>query len=99
MGGDLVKGRRYFLDGIKKYQENYLIRVAYLKFYVIPVQDKKIYQEQKVFLQQAFKKWEKKFRWAPMKSQDSFYEDNRNLYNAIAKKQFEIITRNEKSFF
>ena len=99
MGGDLAKGRQHFLEGIKKYPENYLIRVAYLKFYVIPVQDKNAYQEQKDFLRQAFKSWERRFLWAPTESRDSFYEDNRNLYNAIAKKQFEIIIRNEKSLF
>ena len=99
VGGNFAKGREYFLEGIRKHPENYLIRISYLKFYVIPIQDKKTYQEQKVFLQQAFRAWERRFLWTPIGEQGSFYEDNRNLYNAIAKKQFEIIMKNENSIF
>ena len=79
---------------MKKYPENYLIPVSYLRFYLIPSQDRVAYRKQKAFLQQAFKQWRERFLWPPVKPQH--YRDDRNLYNAIAQKQFEMIVVREK---
>ena len=97
LGGNMAKGQQYFLQAMKQYPENYLIRIAYLRFYVIPARDRKIYQQQKAFLNKAFKKWRERFLWPPIKSQH--YRDDRNLYNAIALKQFEIIVNSENRLF
>ena len=97
LGGDFAKGKKHFMEGIKKYPENYLLRTSYLKFYAIPSRDRDAYLSQKVFLQKAFKKWRKRFLWPPIKPE--YHQDDRNLYNAIAQKQFQMMVKNEKKLF
>ena len=97
LGGDLAKGKKIFVEAITKYPENYLIRTSYLKFYVIPSRDRDIYLAQKNFLRKAFREWRKGFLWPSFKSAQ--YEDEGNLYRAIAQKQFQLMVKNEKQFF
>ena len=96
LGGDPVKGKRHFQQAMAKYPENYLIRVAYLRFYVIPYKDQRAYHEQKDFLQKAFRQWRRRFLWPPThpKHYIQHYQDDRNLYNAIAQEQFAILKEN-----
>ena len=91
LGGDRNKGVQHFQRAIKKYPQNYLIRVAYLRFYVIPYGDSKVRREQVAFLRESFKVWEKRFSWPPTRVEG--YQDGNNLTNAIAKKQFELLMK------
>ena len=98
LGGDLAKGKQLFLSAMEQFPQNYLIRLSYLRFYVIPTKDRKAYQRESAFLRQAFGTWRERFHWPPHRPEP--FQDNLNLYNAIAQKQFAALMENryEKTF-
>ena len=91
LGGSRIRAKEHFLEGMKKYPENYLIPVSYLRFYIIPGRDEGVYEKEKARLRESFKAWSKNFLWPSMDS--AKFADVGNLYNAIAKKQFEMMTK------
>lgn len=95
LGGNRSKAKEHFISGMKQYPENYLIAVSYFRFYLIPGREIVAREREKIRLEmeEKFKKWSQKFLW-PETDRASFTDD-RNLYNAIAKKQFELMTRKE----
>ena len=96
LGGNLAAGKRHFLQGIEQHPKNYLMRVAYLRFYVIPTRDRLAYRQQRDFLRQAFRAWGQRFWWT---EGGESYRGSDNLYNAIARKQFTLMVENEKWLF
>lgn len=101
LGGDLEKGKRLFLEFIKKRPENLLARTSYLQYYVAPMMDDVEYARQREALAREFDLWERaqnageggagleKYRKAP----------EYNLYNAIAKRRFEALDKNRDKIF
>lgn len=107
LGGDPVKGKNLYLKAIKKYPKNLLIRVAYLQFSVIPSLNEEEFQKQAAFLDTAFTEWEKKNQWEPdlegkkksLYSEEIFQLKRVNIFNAIAKKRFEIMKKHTSDLF
>lgn len=98
-GGDPIKGKQYFEEGIAQYADNYLLRVLYAQFYLIPMEDRSGYLEQKQFLNQAFEKQQKS--WGTEAILDGQYprRNSINFFNALAKKRWELIEKFESSYF
>lgn len=96
LGGDLEKGKKLFLEAIKKYPSNQLVRVNYLIYYVIPTFDKDEYENQRDVLEEKFEELHESYIYRPGSKLKS---PKLGLFNAIAEKQFKIIKNNEQEIF
>jgi hypothetical protein len=99
LGGDPQKGERLFIEAIKKYPENLLLRVNYIQYVIIPQMDLDKYEKQAVFLRQEFAILENLNRdnlenASPYKNYKGL-----NLFNSIAKKRFFIIEKFKNKIF
>lgn len=101
LGGDLEKGKNIFLKFIEKYPYHLLARIAFIQFYVIPTMDETLYASQSEFLIKEFNEWSKVlnkgrdlFDKSPYLSHAKF-----NLFNAVARKRFEIIEKYKNDIF
>lgn len=94
LGGNPKKGRDIFIRSIQKWPSNYLIRVAFIQFYAIPLMDEVIFQEQKNVINNAMLNTHK-HQYSDQKE----FRSNMSLYNAIAFKRMEIIEKFEKEVF
>ncbi len=96
LGGNPEKGRELFLKGIKRYPENLLLPLAYMQFYLIPFQKKAEYSNLKAQLQGKFEAFKKRQNWS---SENAARPSDYNLFNAIAKKRFELLRSIESKLF
>lgn len=98
LGGNPERGKKTFKNFIEKMPENYLGRVAYLQFYVIPMSDEEEYQVQKEKLLALKRKFEREKIFSPSRGKDNIL-DRLRIYQSIAFKRFEIILKHEKEIF
>lgn len=98
-GGNPEKGEQLFLTAIEKYPFNLLIRTSYLQYLVIPMMDEKKYEKIAAKFYEDLKLWDDYNRDNLEDNSNSAKYPELNLYNAIAKKRFEIIERNKKKIF
>lgn len=101
LGGNPELGKNYFLNFIAKNPNNWLGRVAYMQYYLIPYVDEEGYKEQKKFMQNALKVHQKELFWSPneMEEKDMFSNDRLRLYQTIAVERFKIMKKYEKDLF
>jgi hypothetical protein len=104
MGGDPELGREIFLKLIKRWPDNWLIRIAYIQYYLIPMMDETGYLEQKQFMEKALRTFNSSRGWLPpskLLKNNSSDEINQRLhiYRAIALKRFQIIKQFEGDLF
>lgn len=99
LGGNPQKGQSYFLDVIKNFPENYLARIFYIQYYIIPSMEEALYKEQMIFLEEVEKKFIENTRWAPNKLESSFEQKRLGLFQAISFKRFHILKNHEKELF
>ena len=101
LGGDPVLGKKHFQDLIKRSPNNWLARVAFIQFNLMPLHDKAGYLEQKEEMEKAVPLNEEELVWAPrgLREPDVFSNQQIRLYQAVAIKRFEIIKRFEKDLF
>lgn len=99
LGGNLEKGRAHFLKAIEKFPYNRLARVSYMIHYVIPTFDNKEFVNQKDILEESFEELDELYIWNPDSNRLGEELKKAALFNAIAKKQFEIIVANEDEIF
>lgn len=101
LGGNLNKGKKIFLNSIKKYPNNLLARVSYIQYYIIPTMDEVLYAKEAEFLKKEFKYWEKSLNLGTRNKLNNKYVKNSkfNLFNSIAKKRFEIIEKYKNEIF
>lgn len=100
LGGDPEKGKEIFEKFIKENPANWLGRIAYLQYYVIPMSDEDIYEEQKKELSRLSDIHQKRLIWSPdSKNQKELGNPQLSLYQAIAIKRFNIIKKYEKDLF
>ncbi len=99
LGGNPVKAKKLFYASIKKWPSNYLIRIAFLQNYILPLMDEVEFSKQK----KAFELFIRKtpVGWSPreMRSEKSTIDAHLNLYNEVAIKRYNIIKRFEKEIF
>lgn len=102
LGGNPQKGKEIFLKAIKKYPDNWLIRVMYIQFYLIPMLDEEGYKKQAFVLEKLLRQYEKYQKWHFNKSKNEFKAfDNKRLriYQAIAIERYKIIKKYAKEIF
>ncbi len=100
MGGNPEKGKEIFLKLIKANPANWLARVAYMQFYLIPMLDEEGYKKQKFFMETAKRKHYQELKWSPLKKEDKDFTQKRlRLYQSLAIKRFEIMQKFEKDIF
>jgi len=101
LGGRPEIGKNYFLNMIVKHPNNWLGRVAYMQYYLIPYVDEVGYLEQKNFMEKALKLHEKELFWSPreLKEKDVFSNKRLRLYQTIAVERFKIMKKFEEDLF
>jgi hypothetical protein len=99
LGGDPQKGERLFIEAIKKYPKNLLLRVNYIQYVIIPQMDLDKYEEQAVFLRQEFAILENLNRDNLENASPYKNDKGLNLFNSIAKKRFSIIEKLKNKIF
>lgn len=99
LGGNPERGEKLFLDSIKNHPKNLLIRMNYLQYVIVPKMDKALYEKESVILKQEFLKWEDLGREDLVNRSSYATEKNLNLFNAIARKRFEIIESLKNKIF
>lgn len=99
LGGNPQKGQEYFLSIIKKFPENYLARIFYIQYFIVPTMEEALYKEQMSFLDEAEKKFIEQTRWAPQKVAPTVEQKRLGLFQAITFKRFHILKNHEKELF
>ncbi len=100
MGGNPEKGKQIFLKLIRSYPNNWLARVTFLQFYVIPMMDEELYKEQKLALNKFEKLHQANRLWRPDRKKHKVFSESRlRLYQAMAIKRFRAIKKYEKEIF
>lgn len=98
LGGNPQKGKEKFIEGIKKYPNNMLIRASFVQYYAIPMLEEEIYNEQSNYFMNSVKEFNNNLYWQGEAIKVS-KKDYVSLYNLIAMKRMEIIKKNEKNIF
>lgn len=100
LGGNPAKGKRLFKAAIKQWPDNYMVRMFYLQFSVIPALDEKEYKNQKAFFIKAMRR-EKADLYVPGQSpvMTTGKKPAGQFFNAIALKRMRILIRYEKELF
>lgn len=100
LGGNPEKGKEIFLKAIAKNPNNWLSRVAYLQYYVIPMADEDEWGAQKKFLDQAVKTNAEDLVWRPDREVNpAFADQGIRAFQAVALKRWSIIRKFEKDLF
>lgn len=101
LGGSLEKAKMLFEKFIEKYPYHLFARVAYVQYYIIPVMDEDLYAQQSAILGREFNEWSKMLNIGNDHEQKSPYlkHTQYNLYNAVAKKRYEIIESLKNEIF
>jgi hypothetical protein len=100
LGGNPEKGKEIFLQTIKRYPANWLVRVTYMRFYLIPMGDEEGYNEQAKVLEEKIPLFAVRPNWRPRNTlAEDFSEPRLLLYQSIAMKQFETIKKFKKKLF
>ena len=98
MGGDPYKGQELFIEAIKKYPDNYFIRIAYLQFFVIPFEEEEIFEENLAFFRKREKDFDASLEFSS-NQKDNFHDNKLRLFQSLAYKRLEIMKVNKDNFF
>lgn len=96
---DSQKGKQLFLKAMEKYPKHLLIRVSYLQHVSLPTFDQEEYDKQALILKDEFHKWEDLNRDNLENTSSYKGQERLNLYNAIARKRFEIMESHKSKTF
>ncbi len=102
MGGNPELAKSIFEGMIKKYPNNWLARVAYIQYFLIPNYDEEEYKKQVPFLEKAISLHEKELLFDPTPSKDIlsvFSEKRQRLFQAVAVERYKIIKKYAKDLF
>ena len=99
LGGNPEKARELYASAMKKNPYHLLIPLNLIQYIHLPAMDGEEYEKLAATLKTEFEEWGKKNR--ENLKDESRYSKHRelDLYNAIAKKRFEIIEQNKKTIF
>lgn len=107
LGGNPEKGKQIFLEAIKKWPNNLLIRMAYLQYYVIPKGDETAFDEQMAVVAEKKRAIHRAKYWRPFQGPEGpqkveavdAINPRLNLFNATAIKRHEILKKNRSEIF
>ncbi len=99
LGGNPAQALETYKKAFEKYPKNLLIRQSYIEQLIVPAMDEEAFANQVEILTAEFKDWENLDR-EEMMDKSSFAKSREiNLFNAIAKKRFEIILKHRSKIF
>ncbi|MGE3611623.1 MAG: TRAP transporter TatT component family protein [Bacteriovoracaceae bacterium] len=99
LGGNPEKAEENYQLTMRKYPKNLLVRLNYIQFMILPGFDEQKYEEQEKFLSIEFEKWADLNRDNLKDNSEYHSVPELNLFNAIAKKRFDLIEKNKKKIF
>ncbi|WP_372652402.1 TRAP transporter TatT component family protein [Halobacteriovorax sp.] len=100
LGGNPEKGKEIFLKLIAEQPNNWLARVSFIQYYIIPMLEEDDYATQKFFMETATRKHYKELLGKPSRPTEKDFEEPRlRLYQSLAVKRFEIIKKYEEDLF
>ena len=100
LGGNPEKGKKIFLKLIKENPNNWLARVAFMQFYILPMSQEDDYKTQKFFMESASRSLKKELMGNPKRKVDAAFSEPRlRLYQSLAVKRYEIIKKYEEDLF
>jgi hypothetical protein len=99
LGGNPENAEKLYLAAIKKRPHHLLIRLGYIQYLILPSFDQEKYEKISPELVSEFEKWGSLGRDSLEDSSEYKGDQEINLYNAIAKKRFEMIEKNKKKLF
>lgn len=100
MGGSQDKAREMFLQMRQKMPYNLLINLSFIQYHLIPMLEEEQFEKEVSDLNKKIKSWFT-LQLGEKNKDNLIYQKHRefNLYNAIAKKRFEIITKAKNEIF
>jgi hypothetical protein len=99
LGGNPEKGEELFLKSIAEHPQHLLIRLTYVQYSILPAYDESKYETQSAILKSSFASFEDLNRDDLEEKSEFKNSKHLNLFNAIAKKRFDIIEENKKKIF
>lgn len=99
LGGDPKKAEELYLAAIKNRPHHLLMRFGYIQYLIVPMGDQEKYEKVGADLRSEIEKWENLNRDTLDDTSEYKYDRHINLYNAIARKRFELIEKNKKKIF
>lgn len=99
LGGNPEKAKELYASAMKKYPQHLLIPVNMIQYIHLPSMDGEEYEKMAATLKREFAEWSSKRR--DNLADESRYRKHRdlNLFNAIARKRFDIIEQHKKKIF
>ena len=100
LGGNPEKGKAHFIDAIKKYPHNWLIRTSYIQYYLIPLSDEEGFKKEMGSLEDLYQQYEAFHIYTPNQDNPGWNQESHlRAYQALAMKRFEMLNKYRKQFF
>lgn len=99
LGGNPEKGKELYAKAIQARPHHLLIQVGYLQYLAIPAFDKEAYEKIASQLRVEFAKWDDLNRDTLVDKSDYKSDESLHLFNAIARKRFELMEQNKQKIF
>jgi len=99
LGGNPEKARELYKVAINKRPKHLLMRLGFIQYCLLPAYDKEAYEKESIILREELAKWENLNRDNLEDTSEYKAVEQLNLFNAIAKKRFELIEKNKLKIF
>jgi hypothetical protein len=100
LGGNPEKGEKLFMQALEKYPHNWLVRLTYVQYVVLPQKNKESYKKQKAYMKDWPELMKKNENWKPFGEKPKDFEvEGLGVYQSLALKRYEIIKNYEDKIF
>jgi hypothetical protein len=99
LGGNPANAEKLYLESIAKHPQNLLIRMSYIQYLLLPAFEQEKYEKEATTLKLEIASWEDMNRDELRNKSPYRKAKGLNLYNAIAKKRFELIEKHKAKIF
>lgn len=101
LGGNPEKGREIFEKGIAKHPHNWLMRVSYMQYYLIPQEKADEFKKQMSQLEISNEEYNKYYIFSHERNLNAPWsrEEGLRLYQAFALKRYQLMEKYRKQFF
>lgn len=100
LGGNPTKGKEIFLRAIGDHPDNWLIRTSYMQHYLIPQNDKEGFGQQLEYLKKRQMEFNAFYIYSSEPKEVNWNQESHlRLYQSLALKRFELMSKYQKQFF
>ena len=100
LGGHPELGKAHFLNAIKKFPNNWLIRTSYIQYYLIPLNDEEGFAREMDVLENIYKNFEANNIYSVKKIEPDWnLEPHLRIYQSLAMKRYELLIKYKKQLF